>query len=190
MGRGPFLHGVKQLGAIGDDEARRPLIGGKILATDRDGVFDADGVVEIDHGVDAGQASLPQHPLAQRLCRTGGARWFGPEALEHLVPGGQMRLRPGGPARRHGLAGPGQRLRADPAIDDGGPFDPDAQGPKSRGQGDHPGVNLWCHEGHGRSLWVNRGDGGGEQVAMAGMRAWAPARPQPSERPMMGDGLR
>ncbi|MNZ30910.1 hypothetical protein D3C78_481980 [compost metagenome] len=151
MGRGPLLHGVKQLGAIGNDQPGRPLISGEILPTDGDGVFDADGVVEIDDGIDAGQAALPLHPLEQRLGRAGGPLGLGTEAFEHLPPGGQMILCPGCTARRNGLAGPRQRLCADVAIDHGGPVDLDAQGPESRGQPGHPGINLWCHEWHSNS---------------------------------------
>ena len=70
-----------------------------------------------------------------------------------------MILCPGCTARRNGLAGPRQRLCADVAIDHGGPVDLDAQGPESRGQAGHPGINLWCHEWHSNSQWVNRGEG-------------------------------
>ncbi|GKR09252.1 hypothetical protein KAM472_02200 [Aeromonas caviae] len=158
------MRGVKAFAAIGNHQARRSHIGRQILPAHGNGILDADGVVEIDHGIDGGQDAIAQHPLAQCLGRAGRAGRLGAKPLEYLIPGGQMFKGPGGLVGAKGRTCPGQGPLPHQSVNHGGGFHHDAEGTKARRQPGYLGVDTGDHREHSALLVKVHQDGGAERA--------------------------
>ncbi|MCY1459603.1 hypothetical protein D9M71_770910 [compost metagenome] len=65
MGWSAFFHGVERFRSISNSESRRAHIGFDVLTADRNCVFNADGVIEINHWIDTRQTAVTQDPFAK-----------------------------------------------------------------------------------------------------------------------------
>ena len=152
VGRLASLHGIEQLAAIGHHQSRQPLIGEQVFAPHRNGVADADGVVEIDHGIDGRQVAIAGDPLSQSLGGTGSPLRLGAELSEQIAPGGEMRLCPRHIGGQHGAAGLIKGSRPHVRVDHGGGLHRDAQSAKAGSQLADFGGDMGGDQGHSDSI--------------------------------------
>lgn len=92
-------HCVTRLPALGADKPWRPGIGGGVLPSDRDGIADAEGVVEIDDRIHRGQPAVFLDLPAQRIGGAWRSLRLGAEAAVGVAPAFKVSGAPFSPSR-------------------------------------------------------------------------------------------